>query len=321
VASTSSAADGEDVARQRVPRVGRASGDPAACARSEDVGQLDPGAEAGLPQRREPSAAARRGPGACDPAVADHGSRSVGGSPRLAWDLQGRRSMPESSQPPHPPVSTIARMLATVALLHGSGVDRDTATATAVIDTVAYLTSTGDDDGADALIRLVTTDPDTPSPRPTSRSASPPAAPPQDRTAPRPRATHSRRYPGESPALTATPGSATLPREATRHRPRPLRTQRRPRPIRDHGLPAATAPKSSRCLRLAAAGGRGRTGPAPRLRRHRRRWSGHRRLHGGADRSPAGLVRPPRHQLRRLPHRLVGGPRRRGLPSREGLLR
>ena len=83
--------------------------------------------------------------------------------------------MPESSQPPHPPVSTVARLLATVALLHGSalagsggsgssasgrsGIDRDTATA--VIDAVAYLTSTGDTDGADALMRLVTTDPDT----------------------------------------------------------------------------------------------------------------------------------------------------------------
>ena len=46
-----------------------------------------------------------------------------------------------------------------VALLHGSGIDRDTATA--LIDAVAYLTSTGDIEGADALIRLVTTDPDT----------------------------------------------------------------------------------------------------------------------------------------------------------------
>ena len=133
--------------------------------------------------------------------------------------------MPESSQPPHPPVSTIARMLATVALLHGSGVDRDTATATAVIDTVAYLTSTGDDDGADALIRLVTTDPDTPSPRPTSRSASPPA----DRTAPQPPANHRRRYPGASPAPIATPRSPTSPREATRRPPRPVPTRRPPR--------------------------------------------------------------------------------------------
>ena len=83
--------------------------------------------------------------------------------------------MPESSQPPHPPVSTVARMLATVALLHGSTLDDsslsgsglnhssdlDPTTATALVDAVAYLTSTGDTDGADALIRLVTTDPDT----------------------------------------------------------------------------------------------------------------------------------------------------------------
>ena len=86
--------------------------------------------------------------------------------------------MPESSQPPHPPVSTVARMLATVTLLHGSrlvdsghdsgpddsGPDDsglDATTVTALVDAVAYLTGTGDTDGADALLRLVTTDPDT----------------------------------------------------------------------------------------------------------------------------------------------------------------
>ena len=72
--------------------------------------------------------------------------------------------MPESSQPPCPPVSTVARMLATVALLHGGTLDGgglDATTATALVDAVAYLTSTGDTDGADALLRLATTDPDT----------------------------------------------------------------------------------------------------------------------------------------------------------------
>jgi len=107
--------------------------------------------------------------------------------------------VPESSQPPHPPVSTVARMLATVALLHGSGHDGsgiddsgpedsglDATTVTALVDAVAYLTSTGDAAGAGALIRLVTTDPDTiaavhvalrvPAPRP--NSAAPAGGPP-----------------------------------------------------------------------------------------------------------------------------------------------
>lgn len=144
--------------------------------------------------------------------------------------------MPESSQPPHPPVSTVARMLATVALLHGSaldgsggsgidrsGIDRDTATA--VIDAVAYLTSTGDTDGAHALIRLVTTDPDTiaaahvalrvPARRPnsTAPTGEPPPAPPRPlpRRIPRPY-----RDPGEpdlAPRSDATP-TATGPNPA-----------------------------------------------------------------------------------------------------------
>ena len=67
--------------------------------------------------------------------------------------------MSETSQPPTPPVSTVARMLATVALLHGSGLDRDTAIA--LVDAVAYLTASGDTDGANRLLRLVTADPDT----------------------------------------------------------------------------------------------------------------------------------------------------------------
>ena len=107
--------------------------------------------------------------------------------------------MPESSQAPHPPVSTAGRMLATVVLLHGngidgSGIDRDTATA--VIDAVAYLTDTGDTDGAHALIRLVTTDPNTiaaahvalrvPARRPNSTAATGEPPPPLPRRIPRP---------------------------------------------------------------------------------------------------------------------------------------
>lgn len=114
--------------------------------------------------------------------------------------------MPESSQPPHPPVSTVGRMLATVALLHGTSLDDhdhglrssglDATTATALVDAVAYLTSSGDTDGADALLRLVTADPDTiaaahvalhvPARRPTSAAPTGEPPPPLPRRVPRP---------------------------------------------------------------------------------------------------------------------------------------
>jgi hypothetical protein len=60
-------------------------------------------------------------------------------------------------------------MLATVALLHGSNLDGsglnrgnlDRDTAIALVDAIAYLTASGDANGADRLLRLVTADPDT----------------------------------------------------------------------------------------------------------------------------------------------------------------
>jgi hypothetical protein len=93
-------------------------------------------------------------------------------------------------------------MLATVTLLHSSRLGDsglDATTVTALVDAVAYLTSTGDTDGADALLRLVTTDPDTiaaahvalhvPARRPDSTGPTgepPPAPPPLPRRVPRP---------------------------------------------------------------------------------------------------------------------------------------
>ena len=150
--------------------------------------------------------------------------------------------MPESSQAPHPPVSTAGRMLATVVLLHGSGIDGsgiDRDTATAVIDAVAYLTITGDTDGAHALIRLVTTDPGHHRRRP--------------RRAPRPRPPteqHRSHRRTTAAATPAHPPPLSRPREA-----RPRRGKRRDAP-RDrcvpddhHERPETTARRHSRSRR------------------------------------------------------------------------
>ena len=151
--------------------------------------------------------------------------------------------MPESSQPPHPPVSTVARMLATVALLHGSHLDNspldssrphdsrlddrrrhdsglDHLTATALVDAIAYLTSSGDTDGADALLRLVTTDEETIAA--THVALHTPARRPHSDTAPtcEPLPPLPRRVPGpyRDPGQPTTPGGR---RSATTSEPTP----------------------------------------------------------------------------------------------------
>lgn len=139
--------------------------------------------------------------------------------------------MPESSQPPHStdsPVSTVARLLATVALLHGSNLDGsdlnrgnlDRETAAALVDAVAYLTNSGDTDGADRLLRLVTTDPDTlaaahvalnvparrPTPAPDSTAGIGALPPPLPRRIPRPYRDPGTRDHATPPGTTSGPG-------------------------------------------------------------------------------------------------------------------